>query len=276
MAGAIGLRGDYDAGALRAAAKRTKDGPQARRLLALAAIYDGATRTEAAKIGGVGLQVIRDWVLKFNAYGAAVRLGVDSCYSRRLPDILVRLAATRPHVTVEVARAASCELGPMLKANSLDLMLCAGGLEPRQWPAVEVWHGPLAWIVSDAVRDSSTTLCRWRFYRASALRPPWMTQCLWRSAALAALQRAGRRYKIVSTSSDAAAWHAAARAGLAVTVSLLDEVPEGLRPARPDDRLPELPEVNLLLLKAREPRQPVTDALYAHILEAFEVKIDLQ
>ena len=56
MAGAIGLRGDYDAGALRAAAKRTKDGPQARRLLALAAIYDGATRTEAAKIGGVGLR----------------------------------------------------------------------------------------------------------------------------------------------------------------------------------------------------------------------------
>ena len=37
-----------------------KDGPQARRLLALAAIYDGATRTEAAKIGGVGLQIIRD------------------------------------------------------------------------------------------------------------------------------------------------------------------------------------------------------------------------
>jgi transposase len=71
MAGAIGLRGDDDAGALRAAAKRTKDGPQARRLLALAAIYDGATRTEAAKIGGVGLQVIGDWVLKFDAHADA-------------------------------------------------------------------------------------------------------------------------------------------------------------------------------------------------------------
>ena len=46
-----------------------KDGPQARRLLTLAAIYDGATRTEAAKIGGVGLQIIRDWVLWFNALG---------------------------------------------------------------------------------------------------------------------------------------------------------------------------------------------------------------
>ena len=50
-------------------AKKTKDGPQARRLLALAAIYDGATRTEAAMIGGVGHQIIRDWVLHFNERG---------------------------------------------------------------------------------------------------------------------------------------------------------------------------------------------------------------
>ena len=60
----IRLRGDFDVQMLRAAARQSKDGPQARRLLALAAIYDGATRTEAAKIGGVTLQVIRDWVLK--------------------------------------------------------------------------------------------------------------------------------------------------------------------------------------------------------------------
>ncbi len=52
MAAAIGLREDFDATALRALAKRAKDGPQARRLLALAAIYDGAPRGEAAKIGG--------------------------------------------------------------------------------------------------------------------------------------------------------------------------------------------------------------------------------
>ena len=54
------LRQDFDASQLRGLARKTKDGPQARRLLALAAIYDGATRTEAAKIGGVGLQIIRD------------------------------------------------------------------------------------------------------------------------------------------------------------------------------------------------------------------------
>ena len=65
----IPLRVDFEAVQLRGLARKTKDGPQARRLLALAAIYDGATRTEAAKIGGVGLQIIRDWVLRFNARG---------------------------------------------------------------------------------------------------------------------------------------------------------------------------------------------------------------
>jgi transposase len=65
----IPLRTDFDAQMARAAARRSKDGPQARRLLALAAIYEGASRTEAAKIGGVTLQIVRDWVMKFNAHG---------------------------------------------------------------------------------------------------------------------------------------------------------------------------------------------------------------
>jgi len=69
MSAPIPLRRDFDASQLRGFARKTKDGPQARRLLALAAIYDGGTRTEAAKIGGVGLQIIRDWVLRFNARG---------------------------------------------------------------------------------------------------------------------------------------------------------------------------------------------------------------
>jgi transposase len=65
----IPLRDDFDAAELRREAKKSKDGGQARRLLALATIYDGSTRTEAAKTGGVTLQIVRDWVLKFNAQG---------------------------------------------------------------------------------------------------------------------------------------------------------------------------------------------------------------
>ena len=65
----IPLRTDFDATALRQIARRSKDGPQARRRLALAAISEGASRSEAARIGGVTLQIVRDWVVKFNAHG---------------------------------------------------------------------------------------------------------------------------------------------------------------------------------------------------------------
>src|SRR5215204_7547424 len=67
----VALRPDFNADALRAIARKTKDGPQARRCLALAAIYEGATRAEAARIGGVTRQIIRDWVVRFNAHGPA-------------------------------------------------------------------------------------------------------------------------------------------------------------------------------------------------------------
>ena len=69
MAAAVGVRGDYDAARLRELAKGSEDAAQTRRLLALAAIYEGGSRTEAAKIGSVGLQTVRDWVLAFNAEG---------------------------------------------------------------------------------------------------------------------------------------------------------------------------------------------------------------
>jgi hypothetical protein len=59
----IPLREDFDAGQLRRAARLSKDSGQARRLLAPAAIYGGSTRTEAAKIGGVTLQIVLDWVV---------------------------------------------------------------------------------------------------------------------------------------------------------------------------------------------------------------------
>ena len=56
MSAPIPLRRDFDAPQLRRLAKKTKGGPQARRLLALAAIYDGAARTEAAKIAASGFR----------------------------------------------------------------------------------------------------------------------------------------------------------------------------------------------------------------------------
>ena len=69
MPRAIALLSDFSGQQLRGLARRSKDASQARRLLALAVISDGGTRSEAARLGNVTLQIVRDWVLRFNAEG---------------------------------------------------------------------------------------------------------------------------------------------------------------------------------------------------------------
>src|SRR6201993_3287993 len=69
MGQAVAVRSDYTSGEVRQFAKQAKDAAQARRLLAIAAVLDGASRTEAAKIGGMDRQTLRDWVIRFNEQG---------------------------------------------------------------------------------------------------------------------------------------------------------------------------------------------------------------
>ena len=69
MAAPISLREDFDGPMLRALARSEKAGSVTRRILALVTIYEGGARADAAKLVGVGLQTIRDWVLRFNAKG---------------------------------------------------------------------------------------------------------------------------------------------------------------------------------------------------------------
>jgi transposase len=98
----IPVRSDYDAARVRIAARESKNANQVRRLLALAAIYDGASRAEAAAIGGVTRQIIRDWVLKFNTDGP------DGLIDRKAPGQPSRLNETH-----RTALAAVIESGPM-------------------------------------------------------------------------------------------------------------------------------------------------------------------
>jgi hypothetical protein len=67
IARAIPLRSDFTSVELRRVARRSKDAAQVRHLLALAAIYDGGTRSKATRLGHVNLQIVREWVLRFNA-----------------------------------------------------------------------------------------------------------------------------------------------------------------------------------------------------------------
>src|SRR3954467_1361384 len=127
MAVAVPLRCDFDAAQLRAVAKRSRDPDQTRRLLALAAIYDGASRTEAAQIGCVTLQIVRDWVLRFNARGP------EGLRTGRAPGAPPRL--TDAHRAALVARV---DAGPI--------------------PAI---HGGVRWRLIDLIQ------WRWEEFRLS-------------------------------------------------------------------------------------------------------------
>jgi transposase len=78
MGQAIAVREDFTAGEVRRLAKRAKDAAQARRLLAIAAVLDGALREEAAKVGGMDRQTLRDWVIRFNAQGPDGLINIPS------------------------------------------------------------------------------------------------------------------------------------------------------------------------------------------------------
>src|SRR6266545_386262 len=78
MGQAIAVRTDYTADEVRRVAKRAKDAAQARRLLAIAAVLDGASREEAAKIGGMDRQTLRDWVIRFNDQGPDGLINIPS------------------------------------------------------------------------------------------------------------------------------------------------------------------------------------------------------
>ena len=65
------LRDDFDAASVRRLARDAEDAGQARRLLAIAAVYEGMSRADAARIGGMDRQTLRDWAHRFNEEGAA-------------------------------------------------------------------------------------------------------------------------------------------------------------------------------------------------------------
>lgn len=109
------LRADFDGATLRCLARKTRNANQSRRLLALAEIYDGGRRGDAARIGGVGLQIVRDWVLRFNARG---------------PDGLIDGKAP----------------GPQPKLDDTQRQALAAIVESGPTPSI---HGVVRWRLSD-------------------------------------------------------------------------------------------------------------------------------
>src|SRR5215210_956674 len=101
MPTAVRMRTDFSAGQLRRLAATTKNVNQSRRLLSLAAVLDGMSRTEAARVGGMDRQTLRDWVHRFNERGPD---GLKDSWSKGHPS---RLSASQ-----QAELAQLVEIGP--------------------------------------------------------------------------------------------------------------------------------------------------------------------
>ena len=72
-------RSEHNADELRRFAAKSGDGSQVRRLLAIALVLEGYSRTEAAELSGMDRQTLRDWVHRYNDEG------IDGLKSRSAP-----------------------------------------------------------------------------------------------------------------------------------------------------------------------------------------------
>ena len=130
MASPISLRTDLDAAALRREARRSRDAAQARRLLALSVIHDGGSRSEAARLGGVTLQIVRDWGLRLNAEGPAGLVG------RKAPGATPKLGDAQRRALVEaVEKGPTPALHGVVRWRLVDLV-------QRVWEELHVVIGP--------------------------------------------------------------------------------------------------------------------------------------
>lgn len=92
------LRQDLDASGLRLAAARSRDAGAARRMLALALVLEGRSRTEAAQACGMDRQTLRDWVHRYNAEG------LSGLSDRRAPGPTPRLTPAQRAEVAELVR----------------------------------------------------------------------------------------------------------------------------------------------------------------------------
>ena len=196
-----------------------------------------------------------------------VRLGTPDDYAfGYLPPVLKRFADSHPAVQVDVLCAPSSELVERLRRGALDLTLLSDGTAPAGMAATPLWRGQLAWVT--ATRYAPHRLDPLPLALASPDPLDERRGCDWARAALRALERAGRRFRIAYTSGSQVGTHAPVLAGLAVTVSASAWLPEGLRTVRPEEGLPPLPDYGVQLVKSRHADGKVTDALAAHLAES--------
>ncbi|THC51356.1 LysR substrate-binding domain-containing protein [Streptomyces sp. A1499] len=190
--------------------------------------------------------------------GGRLRFGASEDFVlTRLTDILETFRRDHPDVDLELTVELSGTLHERLAAGKLDLVLAKR--RPEDPRGELVWQDDLVWIGSERLRLDPE-----RPVPLIVYPPPGITRAL----AFEALERRGRAWRVACTSGSLNGLVAAARAGLGVMAHSRGLIPPGLAPVPDRAGLPELGQVDFVLLhgERRADAQDAADALAAAIL----------
>jgi DNA-binding transcriptional LysR family regulator len=189
-----------------------------------------------------------------------VRLGVPDDYADRyLPEIMARFSRAYPGVELTVLCEPSSDLLERIESNELDLAIVTTAEGQR--PAEAFRRERLLWVTS--ARHSAH--CEDPLPLALGKQ-----SCCWRRIALDAMEKAGRPYRILYTSSNAGAYAAAVLAGLAVSVMAESGLRPGMRVLTPADGFPELAYCRVGLVRNPHESSALADALAEHIISSLD------
>ncbi len=189
-----------------------------------------------------------------------VRLGVPEDFATaHLPAVLASFTEAHPRVDLEVTCDLTLNLQLGFRDGGFDLVLV------KREPDVtihgqRVWREPLVWVARD-------TSCVPREGPLPLIASP--LPCVYRRRATAALEAAGRSWRVAYTSTSLAGTQAAVRAGLGVAVLPQEMCPAMLRPLGPDSGLPLLRDTEIALIVSAG-ASPTAHRFAQHITAALE------
>lgn len=193
-----------------------------------------------------------------------LRLGTPEDFATwHLPDILARFARAHPRIDLEVTCDFSVNLLAGFGRGLFDLILFKRDPQPAFGGGTGIWSEPLVWAASSRFQplDDQAAL-------PLVLAP---APDIYRKRALAALDIAGRNWRVVLTSPSLAGQHAAVRAGLGVSVLPRGMIPPDLTVLdRLSNRLPALADAEIVLYAAPGQPSPAAERLASHIVQSLE------
>lgn len=198
-----------------------------------------------------------------------VRLGTPEDFATaHLADVLARFARAHPRVALAVNCDFTVNLLDGFSKGHYDLVLFKRALQPEPMPdgaqvgGTGVWREALVWVAAARLVLSDAGPL------PLVLAP---APDIYRRNALAALDAAGRTWRIILTSPSLAGLQAAVRAGLGVTVLPREMVPPDLAVlGEAAHRLPALPETEIVLYRAPGIASPAATRLADHIVQSLE------